>query len=156
MRILVSILLSTIFIMIGARVFAQHRVPAEVLIVLAKEKSGKIDPQLKAEEALNRSPWNSFRSMQVLSLHKLSLPIGKDTSLSLPNGRQVDIHLLRVLPNHQYLIQTSIRKSKKTTPLPLLKVAACADKPFFIAGQDYQAGILLVGITVNPHKTIKE
>ena len=42
-------------------------VPAEVLVVLAKEEAGSIDPELKKLTALRRPPFNSFRSMQILS-----------------------------------------------------------------------------------------
>ena len=48
-------------------------VPAEVLVVLAKEEPGKIDPQLEKLTALRRPPFNSFRSMKILSRPKLKL-----------------------------------------------------------------------------------
>lgn len=52
-------------------------VPAEVLVVLAKEEPGKIDPQLEKLTALRRPPFNSFRSMKILSRPKLKLTPGR-------------------------------------------------------------------------------
>ena len=73
---------------------ATANVPAEVLVVLAKEDEGKIDPALKKLTALRRPPFNSFRSMQILSRPKLTLTPGKDAFVSLPNGRRLKLTLL--------------------------------------------------------------
>ena len=56
-------------------------VPAEVLVVLAKEEPGEIDRELKKLTALRRPPFNSFRSMQILSRPKLTLTPGKDADI---------------------------------------------------------------------------
>ena len=61
-------------------------VPAEVLVVLAEEKQGKIDPELQKLTALRRPPFNSFRSMKVLSKPKLALKPGKDEIVTLGAG----------------------------------------------------------------------
>lgn len=125
-------------------------VPAEVLVVLAKEEAGKIDPQLKSLTALRRPPFNSFRSMEILSRPKVKLTTGQDTLVSLPNGRRVKLTLLRVMPDGRYRIKASINKPDKSDYLPLLQVVASAGDPFFIAGQAYKGGTLVVGVTVDP------
>ena len=128
-------------------------VPAEVLVVLAKEEPGEIDPQLKKLTALRRPPFNSFRSMQILSRPKLTLIPGKDALVSLPNGRRVKLTLLRVMPDGRYKVKAAINRPDKSDYLPLLQVVASAGDPFFVAGQTYQGGTLVVGVIVDPKKT---
>jgi len=128
------------------------KVPAEVLVVLAKEDEGKIDPQLKNLTALRRPPFNSFRSMEILSRPKLSLTPGKDAIVTLPNGRRLKLTLLRVMPDGRYKVRAAINRPNKSDYLPLLQVVASAGDPFFVAGQSYQGGTLVVGVTVDPKK----
>ncbi|MBW1760965.1 MAG: hypothetical protein JRG67_02160 [Deltaproteobacteria bacterium] len=128
-------------------------VPAEVLVVLAKEEPGDIDPQLKKLTALRRPPFNSFRSMKILSRPKLKLTPGKDALVSLPNGRRMKLTLLRVMPDGRYKVKAAINRPNKSDYLPLLQVVASAGDPFFVAGQTYQGGTLVVGVIVDPKKT---
>ena len=128
-------------------------VPAEVLVVLAKEEPGNIDPQLKKLTALRRPPFNSFRSMKILSRPKLKLTPGKDALVSLPNGRRMKLTLLRVMPDGRYKVRAAINRPNKSDYLPLLQVVASAGDPFFVAGQTYQGGTLVVGVIVDPKKT---
>jgi hypothetical protein len=128
-------------------------VPAEVLVVLAKEEAGDIDPELKKMTALRRPPFNSFRSMKILSRPKLTLTPGKDELVSLPNGRRMKLTLLRVMPDGRYKVKAAINRPDKSDYLPLLQVVASAGDPFFVAGQTYQGGTLIVGVIVDPKKT---
>jgi hypothetical protein len=128
-------------------------VPAEVLVVLAKEEAGKIDPQLEKLTALRRPPFNSFRSMQILSRPKLKLTPGKAALVSLPNGRRMKLTLLRVMPDGRYKVKAAINRPHKADYLPLLQVVASAGDPFFVAGQTYKGGTLVVGVIVDPKKT---
>ena len=130
-------------------------VPAEVLVVLAKEQAGKVDPELKKLTALRRPPFNSFRSMQVLSKPKVKLIPGRDAVVSLPNGRRVKLALLQVMPDGRYKMKVSINRPEKSDYLPLLQVVASAGDPFFVAGQTYKGGTLVVGVTVDPNRTVR-
>ncbi|MGB5812927.1 MAG: hypothetical protein WBG86_20510 [Polyangiales bacterium] len=130
-------------------------VPAEVLVVLAKEESGSIDPELKKLTALRRPPFNSFRSMEILSKPKVKLVPGKDAVISLPNGRRLKLALLQVMPDGRFKMKVSINRPDKADYLPLLQVVASAGDPFFVAGQTYKGGTLVVGVTVDPKKTTK-
>lgn len=131
------------------------KVPAEVLVVLAKEEAGEIDPQLKKLTALRRPPFNAFRSMKILSRPKLKLTPGKDALVSLPNGRRVKLTLIRVMPDGRYKVRAAINRPNKTDYLPLLQVVASAGDPFFVAGQTYQGGTLVVGVIVDPKKNAR-
>lgn len=131
------------------------KVPAEVLVVLAKEEPGEVDPELKKLTALRRPPFNSFRSMKILSRPKLTLTPGKDALVPLPNGRRMKLTLLRVMPDGRYKVKAAINRPDKADYLPLLQVVASAGDPFFVAGQTYQGGTLVVGVTVDPKKTTR-
>ena len=135
------------------RASTMSSVPAEVLVVLAKEEPGEIDPQLKKLTALRRPPFNSFRSMKILSRTTLKLTPGKDALVSLPNGRRMKLTLLRVMPDGRYKVKAAINRPDKSDYLPLLQVVASAGDPFFVAGQSYKGGTLVVGVTVDPKKT---
>jgi len=135
------------------RASSTSAVPAEVLVVLAKEEPGEIDPQLKKLTALRRPPFNSFRSMKILSRPKLDLVPGKDALVSLPNGRRVKLTLLRVMPDGRYKVKAAINRPDKSDYLPLLQVVASPGDPFFVAGQTYQGGTLVIGVIVDPKKT---
>jgi hypothetical protein len=130
-------------------------VPAEVLVILAKEEAGQIDPQLAKMTALRRPPFNSFRSMKILSRPKLKLTPGKDALVSLPNGRRMKLTLLRVMPDGRYKVKAAINRPDKSDYLPLLQVVASPGDPFFVAGQTYQGGTLVVGVIVDPKKTAR-
>ena len=132
------------------RTASTSSVPAEVLVVLAKEEPGQIDAQLKQLTALRRPPFNSFRSMKILSRNKVTLKPGKDALVSLPNGRRMKLTLLRVMPDGRYKVKAAINRPDKADYLPLLQVVASAGDPFFVAGQSYQGGTLVVGVTVAP------
>ena len=127
-------------------------VPAEVLVVLAKEEAGKVDPQLAELPALRRAPFNAFRSMKILSRPKLKLTKGKDAVIDLPNGRRVKLALVRTMPDGRYRMKVSINRPKKSDYLPLLQVIASPGDPFFVAGQAHKGGTLVVGVRVDPKK----
>jgi len=103
--------------------------------------------------ALRRPPFNSFRSMKILSRPKLKLTPGKDALVSLPNGRRMKLTLLRVMPDGRYKVKAAINRPDKSDYLPLLQVVASPGDPFFVAGQTYQGGTLVVGVIVDPKKT---
>jgi hypothetical protein len=50
----------------------------------------------------------------------------------------------------RYLVTASIQKPDGNTFLPLLEVNAKPGEPFFVAGQTYKGGTLVIGIKVNP------
>ena len=63
--------------------------------------------------------------------------------------------VLRVMPDGRYKVRAAINRPNKSDYLPLLQVVASAGDPFFVAGQSYQGGTLVVGVTVDPKKTTK-
>ncbi len=127
---------------------AQAPVRSEVVVVLAREAAGTIDPSLRALPALRRPPFNTFRSMKVLERKPLRLVQGRPAQVKLPNGRTLRVELQGKLPDGRYRVKVSINRPGRRDYLPLLTVVAAPGDPFFVAGQRFQGGTLVVGVRV--------
>jgi hypothetical protein len=127
---------------------AQRAVSAEVQVILAKEEQGTIDPALRDQAALRRAPFDSFRSMQILSRPRVQLRVNEPQTVQLPNGRRLQLILQQVLPDGRFRVRASINRPNENDYLPLLTVVASPGDPFFVVGQSHDGGTLLVGVRV--------
>jgi hypothetical protein len=123
------------------------KVSGEVLVVLAKEAEGEYDAKLKEMPALQKPPFNSFKSMKVLSTTQVELGVDKAPTVELPNGRSLQLKLLERMPDGRHKVQVSINRAGKQDYLPLLTVIASGE-PFFVAGQSFDGGTLVIGVKV--------
>ncbi len=130
---------------------ANPPVKSEVLVILAKEQAGEIDPKLKQLRALQKPPFNSYKSMKVLSTTEVELSTEHAATVALPNGRSLQLKLLARMPDGRHKVQVSINRPGKQDYLPLLTVIASGE-PFFVAGQHYQGGTLVIGVRVGTGK----
>lgn len=128
---------------------AQAPVQTEVVVILAKEAAGTIDPSLESMTALQRAPFNAFRTMTILDRKNERLRAGRDQDILLPNGRTLRVQLQRVMPDGRYRVRVSIDRPEADAYLPLLQVVASPGDPFFVAGQSHDGGTLVIGITLN-------
>ncbi len=127
------------------RAGAQAAVPAQVLIVLASNEAGVRDPRLADVAALRRPPFDSYRSMLLLSSPNIELRVGEAREVPLPNERRIRIVLREITPEGRYRLQVSINRPGQRDYLPELNVVASPGDPFFVAGQSYRAGTLVIG-----------
>lgn len=127
---------------------AQAQQTGEVLVVLAKEGEGAIDPALQNLAALQRPPFDAFNSMEILSRPRIRLRANAPEVVTLPNGRRLQIVLQQVLPDGRFRIRVSINRPNQRDYLPLLTVVASPGDPFFVAGQSHAGGTLIVGVRV--------
>lgn len=145
---------STLFALVAlclfvtASVVEAQETRGEVLVVLAKEEAGTIDPALANVAALRKPPFNAFRSMKVLSRPPLRLNGNTPVEISLPNGRRLRLVLEQTLPDGRFRVRVSINRPNQTDYLPLLQVIASPGEPFFVAGQSHEGGTLVVGISL--------
>jgi hypothetical protein len=123
-------------------------VSGEVIVILASEGEGGIDPSLEKIKALKQPPFNAFKSMKVLSRTAVKLQTTEATTVDLPNGRRLQLTLMQRMPDGRAKVQVSINKPDQKDYLPLLQVIAKAGEPFFVAGQKYQGGTLVIGVRV--------
>jgi hypothetical protein len=130
---------------------ASAPVAGEVFVVLASEGDGSIDPSLSDIKALKQPPFNGFKSMKILSRAALKLDGDKAASVDLPNGRRLQLSLIERMPDGRAKVQVSINRPNQKDYLPLLQVIASPGEPFFVAGQKYQGGTLVIGVRVGEH-----
>ena len=124
------------------------KVSGEVTVILAKEADGEYDAQLKKLPALQKAPFNSFKSMKVLSTAQVELTADTTPTVSLPNGRTLQLKLVEKMPDGRHKVQVSINRPGKQDYLPLLTVIASGE-PFFVAGQSFEGGTLVIGVRVS-------
>jgi hypothetical protein len=122
------------------------KVLAEVLVVLASGEDGSVDPSLSHVRALKHPPFNEYKTLKLLSRSSLALPKDQAVELPLPNGRTLVLRLVARLPDGRAKVQLSISRPNRKDYLPLLEVIASTGEPFFVAGQRYEGGTLVLGI----------
>ena len=138
---------------------ANDRPPAkaqgEVLVVLAREAEGPVDASLSSLKALKEPPFNNYKSMKILSRSALDLVAEEAAEIDLPNGRKLRITLRERRKDGRCKVQVSINRPNQKDYLPLLEVIASPGEPFFVAGQKYQGGTLVIGVRVGERHTRK-
>ncbi len=121
---------------------------AEIMVLHATNRTGgAIDPAIGALPALRQPPFSAYNDYRLVSRTRLPLEKSAPATSTLPNGRLLLI-ALREIVEDRYRVATSINQPGGSTFLPLLEVTTPAGEPFFVAGQSYQDGILVLGITV--------
>lgn len=125
---------------------AAHEVRGEVLVILGSERPGEIDPALASLGALRQAPFSSFQTMQLLARPSIRLMVDEPLDIPLPNGRILRIVLASVTPQGRYRVRVSINRPEQSDYLPLLEVVAPPGDPFFLAGQNFLGGTLVIGV----------
>lgn len=125
---------------------AVQEVRGEVLIILGSERPGEIDPALASISALRQAPFSSFQTMQLLARPSIRLVVDEPRDIPLPNGRILRIVLASVTPQGRYRVRVSINRPDQSDYLPLLEVVAPPGDPFFLAGQNFLGGTLVIGV----------
>jgi hypothetical protein len=120
----------------------------EVLVVLANERPGTIDDAVAQEPALRQPPFDAYRSMQLLERQPIVIQQGAPASVALPNGRTVLVELLGVQPGGRVRIRVAITRPNRSDYLPGVVVETAPGVPFFVAGQAFQGGMLVVGVRI--------
>ncbi len=137
---------------VGAASVRAQTINAEVLLIKASEKSGTIDASLKNIAALSKAPFTSFKSMQLVAQPNVALSLHKDSDLELPNGRTLRLNVKEKQKDGRYHVALSITKpnakEKQKDYLPLLQVIAAAGDYFFVVGQAYQDGTMIIGVRI--------
>lgn len=130
----------------------QLKVPVEVLVLHATNTDGGIDPRIGSMPQLKKPPFSAYNTYKLIARNAIALTQAQPASTTLPNKRTLRTALTGVLPNDRYRISTSISQPSPDAGthnfLPLLEVTAKSGETFFVAGQSYQGGILVVGIRV--------
>ncbi|MET0390192.1 MAG: hypothetical protein ABW321_29740 [Polyangiales bacterium] len=131
-------------------------ITGDVWILLASgDEEGTIDPSLSQLRGLKQPPFNAYKSMKVLSRKAVPLPMDQPVELELPKRRTLILRLVARLPDGRAKLQLSILRPNQKDTLPRLNVIASAGEPFFVAGQKFEGGTLVIGVRVGePTKRI--
>ncbi len=124
---------------------AQGSPKAEVLVIHASTVAGapSMDPKLANLGQLKKVPFNNYNVFKLLDTK--TLPLAKSgPGLALANGYQLGLSLTSV-EGKTFKIVPSLAKGGAPSVLP--EVSAKAGEPFFVAGQSYQGGILIIAVT---------
>lgn len=118
---------------------------SEVIVLHATNDGAGIDPSIGDVPQLKNAPFSSFDSYKLLDRAKVKLaPKG---SRSLPDGGELAVEVTSV-EDGRYGISASVFKKGGKKFLPAVKVNAKKGEYFFIAGQKYKEGILVLGIRI--------
>jgi hypothetical protein len=139
-----------------APVQAEASVAAEVIVLHATNDGSGIDAKIGKMPELSKPPFSSYNSYKLLDRGKLSLVKGSPATTKLPNDGVLQVSLKEIVQPkakgepRRFLVGASIQKPGGNSFLPLLEVNAKAGETFFVAGQNYKGGVLVIGIKVNP------
>lgn len=128
-------------------------VSANVVVIIAREVAGAIDPRLADMSALREPPFSAFHSMDIWSEHPLTLTQGVPVTVDLPNGRVIQLVLEEVTADGRNHVRVSINRREQSDYLPVLEVAAPPGDPFFVAGQNFMGGMLVIGVSLGHRDT---
>jgi len=139
---------------VAADVSAQQptSVKAEIMVLHATQKpgGGSIDPSIGNLPQLTKPPFSAYNTYKLISRKQFSLDKGKPQTDTLPNDRVLQITLQDITQDRRYKVAAAINQPNGKDFLKLLEVTASANETFFVAGQSYQSGILVIGITLRP------
>lgn len=128
---------------------AKISIPAQIMVLHATNDGGGIDPRIGPMPQLKKPPFSAYDTYKLLSRQTVQLVRNEPDKTALPNERVLQTVLKEVLADSRYRVATSISSDKeKKSFLPLLEVTARSGETFFVAGQSYRGGILVVGIRV--------
>ena len=132
-------------------------VQAEVIVLHGTNDGKGVDPTLPADVRgkLEKPPFSSFNSYKLLEKHDLKLPKGEAKEKKLPDGGKMSLLFKEVAFGKKkddptkFVLSATIEKADGKQFLPGLDVNTVKGDYFFIAGQKFNGGILVIGVKVN-------
>ncbi len=124
-------------------------VNAEVVVLHATTVPGpgSVPPGMPQ---LTKPPFSVFNTYRVLDKKIIPLQVGATGPFTLPNTRVLQVTFVNQTPDKRFHIQVAINQPGGNAYLKLLEVTAGPNETFFVAGQPYKDGVLVLGITLRP------
>jgi hypothetical protein len=118
------------------------------VVVLHGTNSGKgVDARIKhLKEQLEQPPFSMFDSYELLTENKVPLTKAKASDVKLPDEGKLAL-TLEGQKGKKVVVQADISKADGEAVMSV-KVNATPDKYFFLAGQKFKDGILVLGIRI--------
>jgi hypothetical protein len=99
---------------------------------------------------LTKPPFSVFNTYRILDKKIIPLPVGNTGPYTLPNNRVLQVTFVNQTPDKRLHIRVAINQPGGNAYLKLLEVTAGPNETFFVAGQPYNGGVLVLGITLRP------
>ncbi len=127
-------------------------VNADVMILHATQTDGGayIDPLIGNLPQLSKPPFSAYNSYKLLDRKSLALEKGKSATYNLVNGRVLQVTFIEPTDDKRFHVAASINQPGGSAFLKLLEVKAAPNETFFVGGQAYKGGSLVLGITMRP------
>lgn len=134
----------------GVALAAGSKVRAEVMVIHATKgpDPGSYDARIGDVSRLKQPPFSSFNTYKLLDKQTLDLESGKNGTVALPNGRSLQVSYAGLTADNRHDVSASISQADGQSYLKLLRVSASVGQTFFVAGQSYQGGNLVLAITL--------
>jgi hypothetical protein len=139
--------------LLATDVSAQNKpVTCEVMVLHATQQpgAGSIDPSIGNMPQLTKPPFSAYNTYKLLGKASLPLEKGKAQTHTLPNNRVLQVTLSDITNDKRYKVAAAINQPNGKDFLRLLEVTAAPNETFFVAGQSYQNGILVIGMRIVP------
>ncbi|HEY1958373.1 MAG TPA: hypothetical protein VGH28_22305 [Polyangiaceae bacterium] len=127
----------------------QATIEVMVLHATMQPGAGSIDPTIGNMPQLRRPPFSAYNTYKLLAKQQLVLVKGTPTQYTLVNGRVLQITLTNVLPGPRYEIAAAINQPGGGSYLNLLRVTTPPNETFFVAGQQFRGGVIIIGFTLH-------
>lgn len=133
---------------------AVQKARAEIVVLHATNDHTGIDPKIGKMPELGKPPFSSYDSYKLLDRAEVQLTRGSAQQKKLPDDGQLAVTLKEILAAEKkgdpprFAVSAKIQKPGGKSFLPALEVSAKKGEIFFVAGQRYKGGILVVGIRV--------
>jgi hypothetical protein len=124
-------------------------VNAEVVVLHATSVPGpgSVPPGMPQ---LTKPPFSVFNTYKILDKKIIPLQAGGMGPFTLPNSRVLQVTFVNQTPEKRFHIRVAINQPGGNAYLKLLEVTAGENETFFVAGQPYKDGVLVLGITLRP------
>jgi hypothetical protein len=119
---------------------------ADIMVLHATNSKKGVDSRIGSMPELQKPPFSSYDSYELLDRQKLALEQKAPRTLKLPNSRILRTQLLQVLSKDTLRLSASINQPSGKEFLPLLEVKAKLGQAFIVAGQSHKQGILVLVI----------
>jgi hypothetical protein len=127
-------------------------VNADVMLILGTQTDGGtyIDPLVGSLPQLGKPPFSAYNNYRLLDRKTIPLEQGKSANYTLVNTRVLQVSYMEQMPDGRFHVSAAINQPGGKSFLKLLEVKAARNEPFFVAGQAYKGGSLVLAITMRP------
>jgi hypothetical protein len=134
---------------------AATKAKAEIIVLHATNDHKGIDPKIGKMPELAKPPFSAYDTYKLLDKFDFDLVKGEaPKAKKLPDRGNMTVALKDIVPAAEkgkparFILSATIEKPEQKKFLPALEVNAVQNEYFFIAGQKYEGGILVIGIRV--------